>query len=352
MEKEKKLCPHCGKENDEGNLFCGYCGKSLSSTEVIAEKNEDNADIDEEAQAIESIPEIHPRKLNLKINPISFSLFIIILVAFFILPSEVRHKKEIKEALIEMSKEKVNSNSVFKDVLIKNMVENSINIEIKNYYLFAIGEISFKEYNTLYPIKASIALFGKVFIILDKDRLTYKATEGGFNDTTTTDEYTDSVYRDDDYIEDYNGEETESFSELMKTADWIKSEYCNFMVPTFFIKGESVSVENGSCSIDRYYYGNTEICCGMFGCNDIEPYKGMELSKNVFINNITYHSKKKNIYSGYVNDGRIYYMKMSAHFTDWGEGIGHTDMLFLAVISPEKYKKAVTPIINMIKDWQ
>lgn len=74
MEIRKKLCPHCGKENDEDNLFCGYCGKSLSSTEVIAEKNEDNADIDEEAQAIESILEIHPRKLNLKINPIRFSL--------------------------------------------------------------------------------------------------------------------------------------------------------------------------------------------------------------------------------------------------------------------------------------
>lgn len=38
MEKEKKLCPYCGNENSFHNIYCGYCGKSLSSTEVIAEK--------------------------------------------------------------------------------------------------------------------------------------------------------------------------------------------------------------------------------------------------------------------------------------------------------------------------
>lgn len=24
MEKGKNLCPHCGKENNEDNIYCGY----------------------------------------------------------------------------------------------------------------------------------------------------------------------------------------------------------------------------------------------------------------------------------------------------------------------------------------
>lgn len=205
MEIRKKLCPHCGKENDEDNLFCGYCGKSLSSTEVIAEKNEDNADIDEEAQAIESISEIHPRKLNLKINPIRFSLFIIILVAFFTLPSDVKHKEEIKAAFVDMAKEKMRNETsapILNDVLIKAMVENSINgINIKNYYLFAIGEVTFKANKYVYPTKASIALFGKVFMLLDEDDLEYHSVKDKpYDNVNSMDEYTDSAYIDDDYI--------------------------------------------------------------------------------------------------------------------------------------------------------
>ncbi len=30
-----KLCVHCGGENDEGAVFCVYCGKELAETQVV-----------------------------------------------------------------------------------------------------------------------------------------------------------------------------------------------------------------------------------------------------------------------------------------------------------------------------
>lgn len=30
MEKGKNLCPHCGKENNEDNIYCGYTTRSFS----------------------------------------------------------------------------------------------------------------------------------------------------------------------------------------------------------------------------------------------------------------------------------------------------------------------------------
>lgn len=167
---------------------------------------------------------------------------------------------------------------------------------------------------------------------------------------------TEIIYEDSVSVAEENTPmtQTRSFSELMKSVNWNKSKYGDFMVPNFFTEGESVSVENDLYSVDRYYYGNVEICCGWLGSwalDDSYPAEGDELSKGIFIESITYHSKKKNIYSGYVNDGRIYYMKMVYHFTDWGDGYGHTDVLFLVSIYPKEYKEAVTPIVNMIKNW-
>lgn len=209
MEKGKKLCPHCGKENNEDARFCGYCGMSMLSTDVSSETSEDNhgASTEEKVQVAELIREVPPRKLNLKINPIRFSLFLIVLLAFFTLPSEVRHKDEIKAALVDIAKEKMRNEtsvSILNDALIKAMVENSISsIKIKNYYLFAIGEVSFKQDKYVYPAKASIALFGKVFILLDKDDLIYYSIEDkSANNVETTDEYPDTVYVEDDYIGD------------------------------------------------------------------------------------------------------------------------------------------------------
>lgn len=82
------------------------------------------------------------------------------------------------------------------------MVENSINgINIKNYYLFAIGEVYFKANKYVYPTKASIALFGKVFMLLDEDDLEYHSIKDKpYDNVNSMDEYTDSVYIDDDYI--------------------------------------------------------------------------------------------------------------------------------------------------------
>lgn len=203
MEKGKKQCPYCGKENNEDAQFCGYCGKSMLSTDVSSETSEDNrgASAEEKVRIAELIREVPPRKLNLKINPIRFSLFLIVLIAFFTLPSEVKHKEEIKAAFVDIVKDKMRnetSASILNDVLIKAMVENSISsINIKNYYLFAIGEVSFKQDKYVYPTKASIALFGKVFVLFDKDDLIYQSIEDKSDDSmNTTYEYPDTVYVD------------------------------------------------------------------------------------------------------------------------------------------------------------
>ena len=33
------FCPHCGKENEDGAVFCGECGKSMKAIAVKSVKN-------------------------------------------------------------------------------------------------------------------------------------------------------------------------------------------------------------------------------------------------------------------------------------------------------------------------
>lgn len=115
----------------------------------------------------------------------------------------MKHKEEIKAAFVDIAKEKMRNETsapILNDVLIKTMVENSINgINIKNYYLFAIGEVSFKANKYVYPTKVSVALFGKVFILLDEDDLEYHSIKDKpYDNVNAMDEYTDSAYIDDD----------------------------------------------------------------------------------------------------------------------------------------------------------
>ena len=149
------------------------------------------------------------------------------------------------------------------------------------------------------------------------------------------------------------------FSKQMETSTWVDSKYGNFKVPKFFGDEMEFSSKYTLCTFIEYLQYDVIISCspymgGWAHEDDVFPVDGSELAKNVFIKSITYKSSKKlSIFSGYTEDGRIFYMKKKNHdqVIDPDEGISHPNPSFLAVIYPEDFKNSISPIIDMIKKW-
>lgn len=76
------------------------------------------------------------------------------------------------------------------------------------------------------------------------------------------------------------------------------------------------------------------------------PSPGYNISETVCIKNVTY-SSKHGIYSGYTNDGRIWYMKKVIY--NGGEVVSSK---LLVLIYPKSMQSEATPFINIIKNWR
>ena len=121
------------------------------------------------------------------------------------------------------------------------------------------------------------------------------------------------------------------FSKQMETSTWVDSKYGNFKVPKFFGDEMEFSSNYTLCPFIEYLQYDVIISCspymgGWAHEDDVFPVEGSELAKNVFIKSITYKSSQKlSIFSGYTEDGRIFYMKKKNHdqVIDPDEGISH-----------------------------
>ena len=80
--------------------------------------------------------------------------------------------------------------------------------------------------------------------------------------------------------------------------------------------------------------------------DDNFPNEGQQLINKVKMKKITYYPRGKGVFSGFTNDGRIFYAKCKPT-----EGGMVTDLEVLALIYPKSYQKSVDVLIKQIASW-
>ncbi|MBQ4483822.1 MAG: WG repeat-containing protein [Prevotella sp.] len=143
-----------------------------------------------------------------------------------------------------------------------------------------------------------------------------------------------------------------ALDKAMQNAKWIESEQ-GFKYPDI-MQETKVQVEEYGY-IDSYSWGSVELC-SFYGPSwvtyDAEngdfPAKGSIIVPNTRVKEINYTSRKHNIFSGYLTDGRIFYLKYIIPI-DPNAGVIHTSVLSLAY--PKEFQKEVEPLIEEVRKW-
>lgn len=141
-------------------------------------------------------------------------------------------------------------------------------------------------------------------------------------------------------------------------ANWISTGR-GFSVPSFMKKTKGDDYEWGDLV---YSFGPVDICYSANtyrGAYGSFPEEGEYLANGTQIKNITYSAPKHSIYSGYLSDGRVYYMKvgvedMLEESHEIGDDIcigGLYAMPYLTAVYPKSYEKACEKIIKMVMKW-
>lgn len=142
----------------------------------------------------------------------------------------------------------------------------------------------------------------------------------------------------------------EYFSSKMKTSKWIGGEG-TFRVPDFLSQSGEEFVEDVPASVYTYWYDRVNLCywplLGNWATDDDNfPTRGCHVSSTAKIAKVTYRAPRKGIFSGYTDDGRIFYLKRLNTIYDV---VSHAAVL--ALIYPEKYQEAVQPLIKEVLKW-
>ena len=145
-----------------------------------------------------------------------------------------------------------------------------------------------------------------------------------------------------------NGSDEAQFAAKMDKAKWKKSglgfTYPNFFVarevfdddiPTLYNTYSWRKVMLGSCSLGAWAV-----------VDDNFPNEGQQLIDKVKMKKITYYPRGKGVFSGFTNDGRIFYAKCKPT-----EGGMVTHLEVLALIYPKSYQKSVDVLIKQIASW-
>lgn len=172
------------------------------------------------------------------------------------------------------------------------------------------------------------------------------ANEDRFVQINRTIEY----YNDDELKDSISTFENETlvsnpdFNEM----EWIENKDNHFSYPACFSVRED-DIENMSALLETYSYEDIELChwplLGVWATFvDNYPIVGSQIGRNSKIESITYTSNK-GIYSGYTDDGRIYYMKMLIS----GGEFHHVHTLVL--IYPRSKQEQVNKLIKEVQHW-
>ena len=141
-----------------------------------------------------------------------------------------------------------------------------------------------------------------------------------------------------------------SFSRLMKHVKW-KWHPWNFQYPSFMADAnfdETKAIDEYCGTLNLHTWGNVELCYWPFRSYTVAyPDKGTNLTPNAMVSCVTYSSKHKGIYSGYTEDGRIFYMKVVVLS---GDDIDFSAALVL--VYPKEYQGNIGKLIDMLYQWE
>ena len=142
-------------------------------------------------------------------------------------------------------------------------------------------------------------------------------------------------------------DETNSLSDYMEKGHWTSTEG-GFKVPAIMNSTPEVFVDEIPASVKEWYHGNVSICYWpLLGVWAVDEYPdiGRYVSKSVKISSITYSNKSGSVFSGYTNDGRIWYMKKRIS----GGEVPHAHILVL--IYPKTMTSDLMKLIEEVKAW-
>lgn len=139
-----------------------------------------------------------------------------------------------------------------------------------------------------------------------------------------------------------------SLSGMLKNCSWYKTEY-GFKMPDFMMASSPIFVDDVPADMQKWTYGGICVACWpMLGAWAVMEYpdSGNYLTEDVMVRNVTYANGVGIVFSGYTDDGRIWYMKK--RILDGGD-VTHAAALVL--IYPKENKDEVNPLINIVKKW-
>lgn len=141
---------------------------------------------------------------------------------------------------------------------------------------------------------------------------------------------------------------SQSFSTLINNATWYSSDY-GFKIPDFMTPSTDIFVENVPASFQRWTYDDICVSCwpylGSWAISDY-PTPNQYLTEDVLIKSVTYQSGSKTIFSGYTNDGRIWYMKKKLI-----SGRAVDNIKSLVLIYPKSKQAEIKSMIDVVKGW-
>lgn len=144
------------------------------------------------------------------------------------------------------------------------------------------------------------------------------------------------------------GSDEAQFAAKMDKAKWKKSGL-GFTYPSFFVARE---VFGDDIPALYYTYSWRKVMLGYCSLgawavvDDNFPNEGQQLINKVKMKKITYKPRGKGVFSGFTNDGRIFYAKCKPT-----EGGMVTHLEVLALIYPKSYQKSVDVLIKQIASW-
>lgn len=144
------------------------------------------------------------------------------------------------------------------------------------------------------------------------------------------------------------GSDEAQFAAKMDKAKWKKSGL-GFTYPSFFVARE---VFDDDIPALYYTYSWRKVMLGYCSLgawavvDDNFPNEGQQLINKVKMKKITYYPRGKGVFSGFTNDGRIFYAKCKPT-----EGGMVTHLEVLALIYPKSYQKSVDVLIKQIANW-
>lgn len=143
--------------------------------------------------------------------------------------------------------------------------------------------------------------------------------------------------------------DTSEFANAMKTATWIDSGD-GFKYPDIMYKTE-VFVDEIPTTMDIWTWGHIQLtlfCAGNWATfTEAFPVHGSIIVPHCQINEVTYTSENQCIFSGYLSDGRIFYLRRIII----SDNVDVPSAIVLSLAYPKEFQKEVGSLIEIVRRW-